>query len=116
MQVILSCGALLWGMWLLLPFRTFASSPATYALLEHTACEWVWGLALMSLSLGSLYTVLRANLRWQRRLLLALTAWWLLLVILFSTGNLASTATPGYLLLATIHVWAYIEVGVFEKR
>jgi hypothetical protein len=110
LQIILSTGALLWGVWLIVPLQTFATS--TFAALARLAPEGAWGSAVVLLALGSLYTTVRRNYTWQKCALLALTAWWILLFLLVIEANPASTATVTYPLLAAVSIFAYLQVGL----
>lgn len=44
------CGEVLWGLFLVLPFRTFASSPS-FAVMDY-APEWLWGLAVAAIGIA----------------------------------------------------------------
>jgi hypothetical protein len=97
------------GIWLLLPFGTFATTEA-YAILERVAPEWLWGLAWCGAGGFHLFRLLTNGRRRRRQSIFVMYMLWLLMAILTASGNYAGLAAAGYGLMALQAFWVYLRL------
>ncbi|WP_145052463.1 hypothetical protein [Paenibacillus xylanexedens] len=102
-----------WGVLLVLPFNTFATSSA-YAPMSNVMPESAWGVLMLFLSGLLLYGMLSGRFLVRRYALLVATFVWLFIGSMLFFGNPASTGWGAYLNYAILSSWAYMRVG--EQR
>lgn len=101
---------LAWGVWLLLPFRTFTSVTAAYVEMEKVGSETAWGLAVVTIGLLKLWGILTGG-RWRRLLFGCLAgALWTSVAVLFYLSSPASTGVPVYGVLAISAIWTAFHI------
>ncbi|WP_426455477.1 hypothetical protein ACP26L_36275 (plasmid) [Paenibacillus sp. S-38] len=112
-EVTLSAISGYWGVMLLLPFDTFATSPA-YDKMANLASESNWGIFMLLVSLYILLGMLIGHFRMRRIGLLFSTANWLFVSSMLFMGSPSSTGGGCYFIFAVLSSWAYMKVG--EQR
>src|SRR4051794_8161211 len=92
-EVLLGTMATLWGFWLVLPFDTFASSPA-FGVMAQLAPEMLWGGVILTIGLMQLFMVVVRRIiperpcYSERRLLVSLSATvWIFIAVMFIQVN-----------------------------
>lgn len=109
LQMLLSLFAVVWGLWLLLPFAAFASA-SIFGRLHALADEDWWGSGVLVLGALSLWATWYGHHHARRWTLLALALWWGLVSMLFIQGEPRNTSTVVYPALALLHIYAYLLV------
>ena len=98
-------GGFFWGLWLVLPWPTFASTP-TFALLEYMAPELFWGYLIMALCTFKIYVLLwsrNPNLKIVPNAIMA--GYWFVCFLSFVMSNWQSTASVIYFFFFLSSVW-----------
>lgn len=103
--------ALLWGIWMLLPQDTFASSPATWQIVADIAPEWAWGLAMIVSSAVGIIGVYSRHVRRRRVALAALACLWFAIWLCFVMSNWRSTGVITYLWFVILYAISYLKAG-----
>ena|SRR3990167_8718359 len=95
-ELFMGVVAILWGVWVALPFDIFYTSPVYYAMTKM-APEIVWGLMFVFFG-GVLLIAVIINMPAIKRFRLyqGMSAIWIFLASAFVLGNWRSTATPIY--------------------
>lgn len=107
-ELILGCAALTWGVWLLLPFAIFPTSP-TFRVMGEIAPEWVWGLLMAGAGLQSIIGVMRQSYTMRRWSLAVMAALWLASWTAFVLGNWRSTTSVHYLWWFVLCAYSYLR-------
>jgi hypothetical protein len=100
------------GLWLLLPFDTFASNPA-YGRMASFLPEWAWGGALFIVGISQ---VLATALPDARSLSIRRVTNWLMMVIFLSMAftfgmyNIFSTGVPSYGIVGLAELFIFIRL------
>src|SRR3982750_520621 len=71
-----------WGIWLMIPFNTFAGSPS-YAPLETIANEFTWGLVIFILGSLHLISMAYGNRKIRRHLIMLACGFWVFMSAIF---------------------------------
>jgi hypothetical protein len=101
----------LWGLWLLLPFDSFASSKI-FMNLEKIAPEWAWGFA--AVVIGASWVFCR-NLKIRSLFALLTIMFWSVITLTYMQSNFMSTATVVYPTLILIASMAFNEINKEAK-
>lgn len=108
-EYLLASLAMCWGIWLLLPWEAFPSTP-TYAVMHKIVPEAVWGGALFANGAVLLCGLWRLSYRVRRWALLSLFILWLMVWLALLFGNWRSTATAVYIHAAVFCALAYLRL------
>jgi hypothetical protein len=82
---ILAVYTFLWGLWLVLPWSTFATG-YVFSAMAHLAPEWMWGIDAMFTSTIMMYGVAKDSYKPLRRGSLAGFYYWLTISFMFFVG------------------------------
>lgn len=94
-----------WGLVLLLPFKTFATSQG-YAMLKGFATEPVTGLVVAAIGFVNLHSLIAERWWLHRKSAIALMMFWMLATIVFFVSAPASATWSLYAGLAILHAWS----------
>ena len=111
--VVMLC-TLGWGVWLVNPSWDSFSSTPTFRSMQAIAPEWVWGTPMLVLSLVHLVGLLADHSRIRKACTFANTLLWVFLSAMVWQGNLASTASVVYPVLALASLWAWLRLARFD--
>ena len=109
-EIILGMAALTWGIWLMLPFSIFQSSP-TFAVMAEIAPEWVWGLLMAGAGLQAIVGIWRNSYTMRRWSLAVMAALWLAAWTTFLLANWRSTTTVHYIWWFVFCAYSYMRVS-----
>lgn len=99
-----------WGLWLVLPFRSFPATASWMALLQ-VAPEGFWGALVACIGIAQVVALRRDSVRWGRWLTLAVAGGWLFAWACYAYGQPENTATVTYGWLTLATVIAYWRLG-----
>jgi hypothetical protein len=99
-----------WGLWLVLPFRSFPTTASWMALLT-LAPEGVWGALVAAVGIAQVIALVCGSVRWGRRLTLAVAGGWLFAWACYAYGQPENTATVTYAWFTAATVIAYWRLG-----
>ena len=109
-EMVLSCAALSWGIWLLLPLDTFGASVA-FTVLGQLGPEWMWGLLMGGAGLQGLWGAYKGSYTMRRWSLLVQAGCWLAIWCAFVLSSWRSTTTIHYIWWVVLCVLAYLRAG-----
>jgi hypothetical protein len=97
------------GLWLLLPFDTFASSPTfvTLAILP----EWVWGTALLCVGVFHLGVLRLGDRSWRQRASLFGFLVWFSFAVVFVFTNPPAFGWLAFMMAGLAQMWCSIRLG-----
>lgn len=95
-----------WGLWLLMPWPTFAAARSFDAMREM-APEWLWGLVILLAGAAQLVGLLLDHWRGRRAGALALAAIWMFIGTMIGIASPTSTGVVVYPWLSLASLWAY---------
>lgn len=103
---LISAGILagVWGVWLLLPFNTFGSSP-TYRPMAAVGPEHVWALVMLLVALIQSWAVVVEDRRLRFVGALLSAAAHAFIAAMFGLGNPPGIGMPTYVILALANLW-----------
>lgn len=107
LEVYLAVQAVVFGLWLLMPWSTFSTVSHAYRVLDAMLPEWVWGSLFAVQGFTHLWALDRGRFRWRRGMVLVMLFLWLTVAMAFLMTVPLSTATPMYLLPILGSLWAY---------
>ena len=94
------------GLWLLLPFHSFANVRA-FAVLNIISYEWMWGVPLVVFAAWRFDAILLNRLCPRHNASLIGVGVWSSLAMFLLFGNVASPGGPFYLILAALEALSY---------
>jgi hypothetical protein len=98
--------SLLLGLFLMLPVRTFESSP-TFTFMGEVAPEETWGVVMVAAGCLQIAGLNGVNHRLREIMALALAIIWAIWAIGLISSNAASTGTITYPMLTLAMMWSY---------
>jgi hypothetical protein len=101
---------LLWGFWLMLPFKTFTDSPVYYVL-DNLAHEFTWGVIAFVIGAAIMHFIIKKLATEASIMCLAAGYFWSLVGAAFLIGDTGNTGGVVYLTLAVYHFWLYKRLG-----
>ncbi len=110
-EFALSVFAVAWGLWLLLPFPTFAAEHALYARMEQIAPEEIWGGVFVLLGVWQLAAWLAGWHRGRRWLSLLGFFAWLDVTLQLAVGEPHGLAVPLAGTIALMSLLAFLHNG-----
>lgn len=114
-EFVIGCFAAGWGLFLLLPFNTFASAPTAFRAMEQTAAEWAWGAVLLSVGLLKLIGLYTGRLTLRRLGGVLVTGLWGFITVMVVRSNPLSTGIVVYGLLTIFSGWTVWRMGLEWK-
>lgn len=114
-DLILALHSMALGLWLLMPWSTFASS-ITFRMMGTLAPEWVWGGVILAGGLGLFTALLLDNIQWRLRILRGLAFLWLVVAMAMAVANLRSIAAISYIFFGLIYIRAYLRLAALNGR
>ena len=98
-----------WGLWLLMPWTTFGSSPSFRAM-ASTAPEWLWGIVILIAGGLQLAGLGRDHFKMRRAGALAMAAVWVFVSTMIGIASPTSTGVIVYPWLAMASFWSYWRI------
>lgn len=105
-EAYLSLQAVMFGLWLLAPWDTFAALPVAYDALMLLP-EWVWGMLFTIHGVLHLTALDRGDMRMRRRGTSVTILLWGTVLCGFVSAAALSTATPMYAMPVLAGIWAH---------
>jgi hypothetical protein len=104
-----------WGLWVLNPFWDTFGSSISFRVMAAVAAEVAWGCGMTGLGIAQLVVLLMRS-RTGRRVAAGIASiTWLCISILLMLGNITSTASVIYPLLACSAGWSYLRLSVPDQ-
>lgn len=111
--MLTSWGALMWGIWIVLPFPTFGVE--TFDILAAMAPEALWGWSMILIGTLGIYALLRHDFYWRTRaMFLVFIAW----AIVGGARIASDYVIPSGVVDLTYSIgagWAYLRLATFER-
>jgi hypothetical protein len=104
-----------WGIWLLMPWQSFASTP-TFAFAHRVAPEWAWGTVVTTGGMLLFTGLLMVSRPIRRAALMLLSLTWLSVWVALTVGNWQSTATIIYVHMAVMCAFAYLRLSYANQQ
>lgn len=104
LEVYLAMAAMVWGIWVLLPFETFDPRIGAYTVLR-LAPEWAWGVVFSAHGLGHWVSITRKDPMACYRAALSGSVLWGIVLISFVIAAPLTTASPVYGLFVLASLW-----------
>lgn len=95
----LSTVTLVWGLWLLLPFRSL-NTPGWAALTELGITEWQLGLAMTAIGCFKIGAILHGGFRWRRTAAMTSAIAWGFVAAMVIRANPSGTGVAIYSMMA----------------
>lgn len=96
-----------WGLYILLPFDTFASSP-TYAAIHGLVPEYALGIVMLTMAIAQFYGIGSSHMM-RRYALLAQSTLCLFIMLTFVFSNVQTTGIPTFFALSMGCLFSYIK-------
>ena len=114
-EIILAFHSTTLGLYLLLPFDTFGSSPS-FAIMAAIAPEWAWGSVILACGLGLLAAMWIGSVHWRLRILILLAHLWLIIAVAVAVANYRSSGVISYVFFCIIYIATYLRLAAENGR
>jgi hypothetical protein len=112
-EVSLIAAALWWAFILAMPLNTFETAQA-YRAMEGIASEEVWSGIFFVIAILNIYGMLAERYKFRLVSLVLSSGLWVFIAAMFAMGNLATTGTGIYFIVACLNAFVVYKVG--EQR
>jgi hypothetical protein len=111
-EALAGLAAALWGLILMLPGDTFATSRSFDAMATSGIAEWIWGAVAVAVGVAQVAGLIFDHWQTRRAAAMALTGLWMFIAAMTGIANVIGPVWAVYLLLSCSAGWAYCRMRV----
>lgn len=93
-QLLFGCIAVIWGVWLLLPFASLPAVGRGFGYMASILSETAWGWMMIAVGLMQIVPTVIDDLPWRRAGCILATGWWTYLSVAIGLGDWHAAGCP----------------------